>query len=178
MMAPNLLADTLSEFTTERMRLTRPRAEDVPDYRRMFTDPSVMATLGGLRNEPDLQALIDRVFTHWVTHGFGLWIARDRTTGDFLGRGGLRIMMIDGRPEIELGYGLVPQAWGRGLATELARESVRVGFEVLRVPDIVCFTTPANAKSRRVMEKVGFTYERDGTFAALPHVFYRLRGRL
>lgn len=175
MMAPNLLADTLCEFTTERMRLSRPRQADVPDYRRMFTDPRVMATLGGLRDEPDLQALIDRLFAHWVTHGFGLWIARDRVSGEFLGRGGLRVMMIGGRPEIELGYGFVPDAWGRGLATELARESIRIGFEVLKVPEVVCFTEPTNVKSRRVMEKVGFTYERDGTFAGLPHVFYRMR---
>jgi RimJ/RimL family protein N-acetyltransferase len=70
---------------------------------------------------------------------------------------------------------LVPDFWGRGLATELARESVRVGFGVLGVADLVCFTLPTNARSRRVMEKAGFRYERDVEHAGLPHVLYRLR---
>jgi RimJ/RimL family protein N-acetyltransferase len=50
----------------------------------------------------------------------------------------------------------------------LARE--RLGLE-----EIVAFTLPHNVASRRVMEKVGFRYERDIEWAGLPHVLYRQR---
>jgi RimJ/RimL family protein N-acetyltransferase len=82
---------------------------------------------------------------------------------------------IGGRDEVEVGYGLVAEFWGQGLATEIAAASVQTGFEVLGLPDLVCFTLTTNMRSQRVMEKVGFRYERDGEHAGLPHVFYRLR---
>ena len=85
----------------------------------------------------------------------------------------LKVVPIDGRDEMELSYGLVAAYWGRGLATELARASLRIGFEVLGRPDLICFTLPTNRASQRVMEKAGFRYERDGVWADLPHVFYR-----
>ena len=76
---------------------------------------------------------------------------------------------------MELLYGLVADAWGRGLASELARESLRVAFAELSLPELVAFTLPDNLRSRAVMERAGFRYERDVLHAGLPHVLYRLR---
>ena len=86
-----------------------------------------------------------------------------------------RHVLVEGRDEVEVGYGFVPEYWGRGFATELARESVRVGFNELRLPNMVSFTLPTNLASRRVMEKAGFRYERDFIYANLTHVLYRQR---
>jgi RimJ/RimL family protein N-acetyltransferase len=55
----------------------------------------------------------------------------------------------------------------------LARASVTVAFERLRLPGLVCFTLETNRASRRVMEKAGFRYERDFVYKDLPHVLYR-----
>ena len=82
----------------------------------------------------------------------------------------LMFAMEDRKNRIEVGYGLVRAVWGQGLATELARESVHVGFALLHRPELVSFTLPTNAASRRVMEKAGFHYERDIIHADLPHV--------
>jgi RimJ/RimL family protein N-acetyltransferase len=101
-------------------------------------------------------------------------VARHLNNSRFIGRGGLRRAPIDGKDEVEVGYALVPEFWGQGLATELALASVRVAFDVLKVPEIVSFTLPTNRKSRRVMEKAGFQYQRDFIWADLPHVLYRL----
>ncbi len=76
---------------------------------------------------------------------------------------------------MEVGYGLTAAFWGQGLATELAQEAVRVGFELLCLSELVSFTLPTNTRSRRVMAKAGFRYERDIEYAGLPHVLYRLR---
>jgi len=86
----------------------------------------------------------------------------------------LRRVTVGGRREVEVGYGLRPEFWGRGLATELAVESVRVGFEELQLPSLVSFTLSTNVASRRVMEKAGFVFESDIVYANLPHVLYRL----
>ena len=47
--------------------------------------------------------------------------------------------------------------WGRGLATAAAREALRYGFETLKLREIVSFTVLANERSRRVMDRLGFT---------------------
>ena len=62
---------------------------------------------------------------------------------------------------------------GEGLATELAFTAVDVGFEALELERLIAFTLPHNIASRRVMEKAGFTYEREIVHATLPHVLYR-----
>jgi ribosomal-protein-alanine N-acetyltransferase len=136
---------------THRLSLSRVTEEDFPELLVMHQDPRVMATLGGLRPLTELQARHQRNVEHWREHGFGAWVARSLSDGRFVGRGGLRRVVIDGKEEVEVGYGLVPEFWGQGLATELAVASVRAGFEVLQLPEIVSFTLPTNKKSRRVM---------------------------
>ena len=164
----------LEDLHTVRLHLCHPTPGDLHDYLAMHNDPRVMATLGGVRSDEHSRQAFQRHLDQWAAHGVGWWILRDRATGQFIGRGGLRHVTIDGPDKVEVGYGLLPAFWGRGLATELATESARVGFEVLKLPALVSFALPTNLGSRRVMEKVGFRYERDITYANLPHVLYRL----
>jgi [ribosomal protein S5]-alanine N-acetyltransferase len=164
----------LEELRTPRLLLSRPRLDDFEDFARMYADLVVMATLGGVRTRDESRPYLDRLLAHWERRGWGWWTARDLATGQFVGRGGPRWLTIDTGEEVELGYGLMSEFWGRGLATELARESLRVAFDVVGVDSMVSFTLPTNHASQRVMEKVGFVYERDGVWADLPHVFYRL----
>jgi [ribosomal protein S5]-alanine N-acetyltransferase len=164
----------IETIDTSRMRLTRIGPDDLPGLVHMYADPRVTATLGGMLDATAVSAYLDRQIAHWQDHGFGLWTMRDMSTGQFIGRGGLRHANIEGRLEVELSYGLITEYWGRGLATELARESLRIGFEVLGLSQIVCFTLPTNKPSQRVMQKAGFQYERDIIWAQLPHVLYRL----
>lgn len=159
---------------TPRLILTRPTAADMPELTAMHTDPVVMATLGGPKTPEELAAMNARMFGAWETRGFGWWVAR-RKTGEFVGRGGLKHVQIGGNDEVEVGYGLVPHEWGKGLALEIARESVRLGFDILGLESIVCFTLPTNLRSRRVMEKAGFVYERDVVYFDLPHILFRIR---
>ena len=109
---------------------------------------------------------------HWADHGFGHWLWRTREGGEFVGRGGLQRTCVDGRWEIEVGWAVVPELWGRGYATELGGVSVEHAFE-LGIAEVVAFTLPHNGASRRVMEKLGFDYEKDIEYAGLPHVLYR-----
>jgi RimJ/RimL family protein N-acetyltransferase len=162
------------ELRTARLLLARLRPNDHDELYRMASDPRVAATLGGVLSDVEAAERTRRHLAHWDEHGFGWWVARDPAGGQFVGRGGLRYYTLDGRIEVEVGYGLLPEFWGRGLAAELAGASVWAGFRVLGRPDLITFTLPTNSRSRRVMEKVGFRYERDIVHADLPHVLYRL----
>jgi [ribosomal protein S5]-alanine N-acetyltransferase len=95
-------------------------------------------------------------------------------TGAFVARGGPHRTHVARRDEVEIGWTVVPERWKQGLATELGAASVDVAFGPLGLGDVVSYTLPDNVASRRVMEKLGFVYERDTVHAGLPHVLYRL----
>lgn len=168
----------VARFETQRLLAARARPDDLDDLARMHTDPTVMATLGGRVWTPEeTKAFLDRVLDHWDRHGYGVWTLRAKESGAFVGRAGLRRKLIDGYEETELLYACMPEHWRQGLTTEAAEGIVAVAFERLMMPSLVAFTLPANAASRRVMEKAGFGYERDFIHAGELHVLYRRRQR-
>ena len=134
-----------------------------------------MATLGGVRADERTRVFLAENLAHWDEHGFGLWIFRERVTGAFVGRGGLRHVVLEGESEVEVTYALAREAWGKGFATEIATAARDVAFRQLGFQDLVAFTIPENAASRRVMEKVGFRYERAIVHHGERHVLYRIR---
>jgi ribosomal-protein-alanine N-acetyltransferase len=140
----------------------------------MHADERVMRTLGGLRTRAETRAMIAALAHHWREHGFGYWVFRDAERGEFVGRGGLRrVEIAEVGPEVEVGWAVAADRWRLGLGTEIALASVEVAFGELGLDSVVAFTLPDNVASRGVMDKAGFRYERDITWASLPHVLYR-----
>ena len=168
---------TLERVTTARLVCERLRPEHAAEVMPLLLDPRVGETLCQPRppTEADLLEELARKVDHWDQYGFGMWLVRDRDSGEMVGRGGLQYTYSPGLDEIEAGWAIVPERWGRGLATELARTSVHTAFRTLGLREIVALALPGNRASRRVMEKTGFLYERDTVHAGLPHVLYRRR---
>jgi ribosomal-protein-alanine N-acetyltransferase len=167
--------ESIMTFHTDRLIAERLRVDDLDELSRMHQDPSVMATLGGLRSDAQTRQFLRNNLRHWDRHGYGLWMFRAQADGRFVGRGGLRHLHVGGHDEVELAYALMAAFWGSGLATEMAKAIVTVAFEHLGMADIVAFTLATNQASRRVIEKVGGQLERDIVHAGLPHVLYRIK---
>jgi RimJ/RimL family protein N-acetyltransferase len=162
-------------FSTPRLCAERVTAAHWLDLRRMDEDEQFMALLGGVRDTAGTVAYLETNIKHWADHGFGMWMLRDAATQAVIGRAILRHLDVEGVDEVEVGYGFMPEYWGRGLATEIARACVRIGFDRLRLPSLVAITTPANLASQRVMQKAGLVYERDIVHAGVSHVLFRTR---
>ncbi len=147
-----------------------------PEIHRLHTDPEVMRTLsadGKPLSEEKTRQSIQQAVDHWRRHDFGFWVFRRSLDGSFVGRGGLKLYQIDGKDVIGLAYAVVSGCWNQSFATEMAAASVEVGFERLGFAEIASWTLPTNLASRRVMEKLGFRYERHFEFAGLVHRLYR-----
>jgi [ribosomal protein S5]-alanine N-acetyltransferase len=149
--------------------------------RRLHTDAAVMQTLsadGQALSEAQTAAAVDAGVEHWRQHGFGFWVFHQRGSGEFLGHAGLKryaLSGLDGREEAGLAYALLSQHWHQGYATEMARAVLSVGFMRLELPRIGCWTLPQNRASQRVIDKLGFKYERDFEFAGLTHRYYSMQ---
>ena len=165
----------MMNVSTERLLAAPLRADDFAVLCELHRDPAVMATLGGVRTDDRTRAYLAENLAHWDEHGFGLWIFRERTTNVFVGRGGLRHVILEGQSEVEVTYALAREAWGKGFATEIATAALEVAFHQLGLQAVVAFAVLENAASRRVMEKVGFRYERDLMHQQERCVLYRVR---
>jgi [ribosomal protein S5]-alanine N-acetyltransferase len=162
------------------LRLTgeRLRSDHAAELTALLLDPAVTRWLWPFptpRTATDVVAGLADGAEHWEHHGFGLWLLRDRVSGEMVGRGGLQYTDVDGASETEVAWAIVPERWGQGLATELAHACVKVAFGALELDGLVAMTMPDNLASRRVMEKAAFVFDREIEHAGLPHVLYRRR---
>ncbi|HXV57119.1 MAG TPA: GNAT family N-acetyltransferase [Gaiellaceae bacterium] len=164
-------------FSTERLLAEPLGLAHAEELAVLHADPRVMATMGGeTATAAESLAWIERNLRHGEEPGLGIFVFRERGSGGFVGRGALRRIVIGGAEEIEVGFALVPERWGEGLATEmalaLAAHAEDAGFEGL-----VAYTEPTNDASRRVLEKAGFHYERDVEHHGRPQMLYRRSAR-
>ncbi len=167
------MTPTLDRFETARLLGERLVPEHLPEVHRMHQDPVQMEYLGGVRDAAASAAYLEFNLRHWKDHGFGLWILRDRATGRVAGRALLRHLDVGGVDEVETGYSLHPEFWGRGLATETTSACLRIGHQVLGLPSIVAVTHPANVASRRVLTKAGMFLDRELHLDGTPQLLYR-----
>ena len=180
------IADSMTEIRTERLLLRRWRDADREPFAALNADPAVMEHMQGLMTRERSDAFIDRIEARWDASGWGLWAIEVPGVAPFVGYTGLwGADYVTGAPMVEVGWRLAREHWGHGYVTEAARAALRFGFEDAGLDEIVSFTVPQNARSRRVMERIGLRREPSRDFdhpnvdaAAYPqlvrHVFYAL----
>lgn len=94
---------------------------------------------------------------HWERHGYGNWGILPIGETEIIGWAGLQFLPeLD---ETEVGFLLDRRFWGKGLATEAARASLRFGFEQRKLDHMVALVHPENTASRRVIDKCGMRYQ-------------------
>lgn len=164
---------TLDVFLTPHLRGDRLTSAHLSDIRRIHQDADVMAMLGGVRDAEQTATYLERNLAHWDRYGHGVYVVHERASGDVAGLGCLRNLLLDADDEIEIGYSLFPAYWGRGLATEIARACLELGFSFLGRDSLVAVTHPENRASQRVMEKVGMAFDRETTLDGHSVVLYR-----
>lgn len=177
------------EVRTERLLLRRWRESDDEPFAAMNADPAVHEFLQGPLTRDRSDAFVERIEACLEARGWGLWAVEVPDVARFVGYVGLwPADYVTSNPMVEVGWRLAREHWGHGYATEAAREALRFGFEEVGLDEIVSFTVPQNARSIRVMERIGLLRDPAGDFdhprvdaAAYPHlvrhVFYQLTAR-
>jgi len=161
---------------TERLLLRRLEPRDLDDLAALYSDPDVRRYFpeGTLSREETQDEF------EWFRNGhpehpeLGLWATVLKENGRFIGRCGLLPWMIDGTFEVEIAYMLATEYWGRGLATEAAAGIRDHAFGTLGRNRLICLIDRDNAASIRVAEKIGMTFEREGTDDKGPFLMYSM----
>jgi RimJ/RimL family protein N-acetyltransferase len=141
-------------------------AADLDAYCGLYADPEVARHVGGVQSrETGEQTFRQRVLDYYAQHpGLGIWATFERDGGAFVG---LHLLNhIRGEPHIQVGYTLRRAMWGRGYATEMAREVMRYGFDTLGLAQVNAITNLDNLASQQVLHKLGFVRDGERQFAA------------
>lgn len=174
-----------AELRTERLLLRRWRDADREPFAALNADPVVMEHFPSLLTREQSDDFAGRIVASFDERGYGLWAIEVLETGRFIGYTGLWGADFEAHftPAVEVGWRLARDAWGNGYAPEAAQAVLADAWARLDVDEIVSFTTTANAKSQRVMQKLGMTHDPADDFdhprvpagwAGRRHVLYRL----
>jgi len=153
---------------------------------QLNADPRVMEFFPSRLTRQESDSQFERIHQHFQEHGFGFWAVEIPEIAKFAGFIGLGVPRFDAHftPCVEIGWRLAAEHWGHGYASEGATAVLDYGFRELGLSEIVSFTSKHNARSRRVMERIGMTLAESEEFdhPALPadhrlvrHVLYRKR---
>jgi RimJ/RimL family protein N-acetyltransferase len=162
--------------TTERLMLRAPGPADGPGYRALLTDPVIGEWLRPKPMRPfepaDGDLWLSEDEGHWERFGFGPWAVIERTSGDYLGRVGLRWTKIGDRAGIELVWAIDPARHGEGFAAEAAAAALDFAAD-LELDEAYAMILPINTASLRVAEKIGLEPAGNVEHAGFDHALFR-----
>ena len=145
---------------TERLILREWQNEDLLAFSRINQNPKVLEFLPAPMTMEETADWIKRIQQHFKKHGYGLYVATLKNTGELIGHIGLNIPTFESHftPCVEIGWRLASEHWGLGYATEGAKAVLEYGFDHAGLKEIVSFTVPANKRSIAIMEKIGMSH--------------------
>lgn len=141
--------------------LRRMNVDDAAFILELLNEPSFLQYIGdkGVRTLKDARDYIrNGPMASYERFGFGLYLIELKADGTPIGMCGL--LKRDTLPDVDLGYALFPKYWGKGYAVEAARAMLEHGEKDFGLNRIVAITTPDNHSSIKVLERIGFRFEK------------------
>jgi ribosomal-protein-alanine N-acetyltransferase len=163
---------------TERLVLRPFQLGDEEALFAMNTHPDVIRYAGNTpfaSLEVARDTLTNVIFKDYEVRGYGRFALVLKGTGKVIGFSGVKY--ITDIEETELGYRLMPEHWGKGLATESAVASINFARDTLGLQRLVALVHPDNLGSANVVQKMGFSLERKLAFGLIKDVEVDLYAR-
>jgi RimJ/RimL family protein N-acetyltransferase len=122
----------MQTYETERVRLRGWLQADLVPFAAINAAPEVTEFLPAAMRRAESDGFVDRIRMQFLERGFGVFAAEEREPGEFMGFVGLNVPSFEAKftPCVEVGWRLARAHWGKGYATEAAREALRIGFAI------------------------------------------------
>jgi ribosomal-protein-alanine N-acetyltransferase len=143
---------------TERLLLRTFTTDDVQLLYELNLDPEVTKyTYDPMKDINHAREVLEQIILpQYALYNHGRWAVHTKPSLEFIGWCGLKSRPE--RNEIDLGYRLIKNAWGKGYATEAAYACIKYGFEKLYLQRIIGRAVPGNIASLNVLKKCGMVY--------------------
>lgn len=146
---------------TERLRLRKLTTGDAAFILRLLNEPSFMENIGdkGVRTLEDARNyILNGPVASYERFDFGLFCVEEKSSGAAIGICGL--LKRDTLDDVDLGYALLPEFCSKGYAVESAAGMMHFANHTLGLNRVVAITSPDNQHSIRVLEKIGFRFDK------------------
>jgi len=153
--------------TTARLALREFVAADAPFVRALLNDPDWIRYIGdkNVRSDDEARGYLERgPIAMYARTGFGLYHVALRATGEAIGMCGL--IKRDTLPDVDVGFAFLPAHRGQGYALESAAAVIAYGAQAHGLTRVVAIASPDNARSLRLLERLGMTSEGPWTGSA------------
>lgn len=161
-------------LATPRLSLRPLALQDLERIHEIWTNPGVRKFLWDdeIIARELAASVISRSAALFEKHGWGLWAVLPRGQNTIVGFGGYWHFFEP--PELQLLFGLAPEYWNQGFATEMARALLRYGFEICKMDRITGCADAPNLASLRVMEKAGMKFEKRAVINGRDTMYYAI----
>jgi len=164
----------MSTLQTPRLLLRAFAESDLDEMSALMANPDFMRFSLGVFSREQTAGFLERMRARdrdGLPSQFGVVFQPNEK---LIGYCGFFPQVVDEIDELEIGYRLHPDYWGKGIATEAARAVRDHGFDELQLPRLISLIHPDNAASRRVAEKNGMTPEKETVFRGFPTVVFTI----
>jgi len=146
---------------TPRLRIRAFTVDDAPFAYELVNDPDWIRNIGdrNVRTLEDARGYLERgPIAMQEKHGFSLFAVILKESDVTIGMCGL--IRREALEDVDIGFAFLPAYRGQGYALESAQAVMDYAWEVLRLDRLVAIVAPGNAPSIRLLESLGFTFER------------------
>ena len=146
---------------TGRLVLRRLSTDDAPFLLELLNEPSFLRHIGdkGVRTEADARRYVETgPLASYERFGFGLWRVERKDGGEPIGMCGL--LKREALPDVDVGFAFLPRYWRSGYALEAASAVLASARDAFGLSRVVAITAPDNVASIRLLERLGFRFER------------------
>lgn len=158
---------------TDRLWLRQIDHNDVDSLMHLFSDSEAMKYFPGTRNREETIEWISKIVNGYEAEGYSFNACIRKEDNTFTGYCGLLLQEdVDGKDEVEIGYGLIRKYWHNGYASEAAIACKNYGFKALGLNKIISLIRPENTPSRKVAERNGMTVEKEVFRWGFTHLVY------
>ena len=151
----------MTVLETERLSLRQFTADDAQFILKLLNEPSFLRYIGDkqVRNLEDARAyILNGPVASYERNGFGLYLVELKESYTPLGMCGF--LKRDELPDPDIGFAFVPKFWGKGFAFEAAAAVLEDARRRLKLERILAITSLDNEASIKLLERLGFRFER------------------
>lgn len=156
---------------TERLNLRQVRADDCDLFWAMESSPEVQEYFSDIATDHRAFYLkFQTEFNQGIKYKF-FYILSDKISGTRLGAAVLR--PTEEGDWVEVGYKLIPSAWGKGLATEVTQRLIDYDFKEWGIETIMALVHPKNIGSIIILKKVGMIFDQALKPATVRYILFK-----
>jgi ribosomal-protein-alanine N-acetyltransferase len=146
-------------FETERLLIRPYTMDDLHHFFKLNGDEDVMRYIRPAQNLQLTKEFLKKIIADYAKlPGKGRWAIFLKEDNRFVGS--FAIIPIENTDQLQIGYALAKEDWGKGYASESVRGGMQYAFNKLALTEIAAITFPENVPSQKILLKNGFVFDK------------------